>query len=77
VVTQRVRRASNSMVQQILATTSDPAVITEKLYLTTLSRSPTAAEKTAAIDYLRAGVLAERTEDLQFALLNTVEFLFV
>jgi hypothetical protein len=77
VVTQRVRRASNSMVQQILATTSDPAVITEKLYLTTLSRSPTAAEKTAAIDYLRAGVLAERTEDLQFALLSTVEFLFV
>ncbi len=77
VVTQRARRASNSTVQQILATTSDPAVIVDKLYLATLSRRPTPAERTASIDYLRAGTLAERTEDLQFVLLNTVEFLFV
>lgn len=77
VVTQRARRANNSTVQQILATTSDPGTIVDRLYLATLSRRPTASERTLAIDYLRAGTLAERTEDLQFALLNTVEFLFV
>jgi hypothetical protein len=77
VVTQRARRANNSTVQQILATTNDPAVVVDKLYIATLSRRPTPGERTAAIDYLRAGTLAERTEDLQFVLLNTVEFLFV
>jgi hypothetical protein len=77
VITQRVRRTNNSTVQQILASTSDPAVIVDKLYLATLSRHPTAAERTLAVDYLRAGTLNERTEDLQFALLNSVEFLFV
>lgn len=77
IVTQRVRRANNSTVQQLLAATSDPGTIADRLYLATLSRRPTAAERTAAIDYLRGGPLAERTEDLQFTLLNTLEFLFV
>lgn len=77
IVTQRVRRANQSTVQQLLAATTDPGTIVDKLYLATLSRRPTSSERTAAIDYLKGGTLAERTEDLQFALLNTVEFLFV
>ncbi|HEX7832768.1 MAG TPA: DUF1549 and DUF1553 domain-containing protein [Thermoanaerobaculia bacterium] len=77
IITQRVRRANQSTVQQILASTNDAGVVADKLYLATLSRRPTATERTAAIDYLRAGTLTERAEDLQFALLNTVEFLFV
>jgi hypothetical protein len=77
VVTTRARRANNSTVQKLLASTSDPGTIVDQLYLTTLSRRPTADERRMAIDYLRAGTLADRVEDLQFVLLNTLEFLFV
>ncbi len=76
-VTTRVRRANNSTVARVLASTSDPGAITDQLYLATLSRRPTAAERQTAIDYLLAGTLAERAEDLQFTLINSLEFLFV
>lgn len=76
-VTTRVRRANNSTVSKVLAATSDPGTIVDQLYLTTLSRRPTSAERQLAVDYLRAGLLAERAEDLQFVLLNSLEFLFV
>ncbi len=76
-VTTRVKRATrNSTVERVLASTSDPGAITDQLYLATLSRKPTAEERQAAIDFLREGPLAERTEDLQFVLLNTLEFIF-
>jgi len=75
-VTTRVKRANNSTVQKILAATSDPGAITDQLYLATLSRRPNTQERQIAIDYLRGGTLAERTEDLQFVLLNSLEFLF-
>lgn len=75
-VTMRVSRSSpNSTVATALAT-NDPAAIADRLYLATLSRRPTAAEKELAIDFLRGGVLGERTEDLQFVLLNQLEFFF-
>jgi hypothetical protein len=77
IVTTRVRRANNSTVAKVLASTSDPGAIADQLYLITLSRRPTSAERQIAIDYLRAGVLAERAEDLQFVLINSLEFLFV
>ena len=73
----RLRRASNSTVSKVLASTSDPGAITDQLYLATLSRRPTSAERQIAIDYLLAGTLAERAEDLQFSLINSLEFLFV
>jgi hypothetical protein len=77
IVTTRVRRANNSTVSKVLAATSDPGTIADQLYLVTLSRRPTFTERQIAIDYLRAGVLAERAEDLQFVLMNSLEFLFV
>ncbi|HEV7768220.1 MAG TPA: DUF1553 domain-containing protein [Thermoanaerobaculia bacterium] len=78
VVTTRVRRSTvNSTVAKVLASTSDPGTIADQLYLATLSRRPTASERQTAIDYLRAGALNERAEDLQFVLLNSLEFLFV
>lgn len=77
IVTTRVRRTNNSTVSKVLAATSDPGTIADQLYLSTLSRRPSLAERQIAIDYLRAGVLAERAEDLQFALINSLEFLFV
>jgi Protein of unknown function (DUF1553)/Protein of unknown function (DUF1549) len=77
IVTSRVRKTNNSTVAKLLASTSDPGTIADQLYLITLSRRPSATERQAAIDYLRAGTLADRTEDLQFTLLNSLEFLFV
>jgi len=76
VVTNRVRRTAGSTVQQTLASTSDPDVITEKLYLAALSRPPSAEEKRIAVEYLKGGPLAERTEDLLYVLINSLEFLF-
>ncbi|HEX8152571.1 MAG TPA: DUF1549 domain-containing protein [Thermoanaerobaculia bacterium] len=76
-VTNRLRRATpNSTVAKTLAATSDPGTIAEQLYLATLSRRPTATERQQAIDFLRGGTLNARTEDLQFALVNSLEFLF-
>jgi hypothetical protein len=75
-VTSRVKRTNNSTVQKILASTSDPGSITDQLYLATLSRRPSAAERQIAIGYLNAGALGERAEDLQYVLLNSLEFLF-
>ncbi|MCU1349844.1 MAG: hypothetical protein JWO56_2874, partial [Acidobacteria bacterium] len=56
--------------------TSDPATIADTLYLNTLARFPTAAERQAAIAYIKSGDQVKKTEDLQFALLNKLEFLF-
>lgn len=80
-VTTRVRRnTANSTVGKVLAATSDPGSITDQLYLATLSRKPTSAERQVAVEFLTAasggGTLAERTEDLQFVLINSLEFLF-
>jgi hypothetical protein len=76
VITRVHRNTANSTVSKVLASTSDPGAIADQLYLATLSRTPNAQERQLAIDYLRAGTLADRTEDLQFVLLNSLEFLF-
>jgi hypothetical protein len=77
VVVNRTHKATaNSTVAKTLASTTDPNVITDQLYLYTLSRYPTAAEKTQAVAYLKSGTLQNKTEDLQWVLLNSVEFLF-
>jgi hypothetical protein len=77
VVVNRTHKATaTSTVAKTLASTTDPNVITDQLYLYTLSRFPTAAEKTQAVAYLKSGTLANKTEDLQWVLLNSVEFLF-
>ncbi len=76
VVANRVRRSSGNTVQVTLAATNDPNVVAEKLYLAALSRPPSADEKAIAVEYLRAGPLVERTEDLLYVLINSLEFLF-
>jgi len=76
-VITRVKRATvNSTLNKTLASTTDPGTITDQLYLATLSRKPTSQERQLAVDYLKAGTLADRAEDLQFVLLNSLEFLF-
>jgi len=77
VVVNRVHRATaNSTVAKVLASTTDPGSITDQIFLATLSRRPTAAERQTAMVYLSSGVLAQKTEDLQWVLLNSLEFLF-
>jgi hypothetical protein len=61
----------------LTSTLTDRGQIVERLYLQTLSRRPTAQEKQIAVGYLNAGPLVERTEDLQYVLINSLEFLFV
>jgi hypothetical protein len=73
----RIRRNNpTTTVAKALAASSDPAVITETLYLATLSRYPTDTEKAQAAGYLKSGNLGQKTEDLQWVLLNSLEFLF-
>jgi len=77
IITNRVKRTtSGSTVNKVLASTSDPGSIADQLYLATLSRKPTSTERDTAIGYLKSGNLQQKTEDLQFALLNSLEFLF-
>ena len=76
VVNRTHRSTANSTVAKTLASTTDPNTITDQLYLTTLSRYPTATEKAQAVAYLKSGTLANKTEDLQWVLLNSLEFLF-
>ena len=51
-------------------------IFLDQLYLATLSRYPTDSEKASAVTYLRSGVLGQKAEDLQWVLLNSLEFLF-
>ncbi|MGZ8797371.1 MAG: DUF1549 domain-containing protein [Thermoanaerobaculia bacterium] len=77
IITSRVRQATQgSTVGKILASTSDAGSIADQIYLATLSRGPSAAERQQAIDFLRAGTLSQRAEDLQWTLINSLEFLF-
>jgi uncharacterized protein DUF1549/uncharacterized protein DUF1553 len=77
-VTDRVKTtATGSKVGALVkATPNDHGAIADALYLNTLGRLPSANERNAAIAYLDSGDLAKKSEDLQFALLNKLEFLF-
>jgi len=77
IVVSRVHKATpNSTVAKTLASTSDPGTIVDQLFLATLSRKPTTAERLTSISYLTGGNLQQRSEDLQWTLLNSLEFLF-
>ncbi|HEV2719167.1 MAG TPA: DUF1549 domain-containing protein [Thermoanaerobaculia bacterium] len=77
IVVSRVHKATaNSTVAKTLASTTDPGTIVDQIYLATLSRKPTSSERAQAIAYLNGSNLQQRTEDLQWTLLNSLEFLF-
>lgn len=67
---------ASSTVATTLLSTKDAGQIADALYLATLSRYPTTVERNSAINYLKSGDLTKKSEDLQFSLLNKLEFLF-
>ncbi|HEY8711888.1 MAG TPA: DUF1553 domain-containing protein, partial [Thermoanaerobaculia bacterium] len=77
VLTSRIKSTNPSTtVAHVLAATKDPGTIADELYIVTLARHPSSVERDAAIAYLGSGDLARKTEDLQYALMNRLEFLF-
>jgi hypothetical protein len=77
VVVSRVHKnTANSTVSKLIAQTTDPNTIVTQLYLTTLSRRPTTSESQKSVTYLQSGTLSQKTEDLQWVLINSLEFQF-
>jgi hypothetical protein len=63
---------------QLLSSTQDDAHLAEELYLTALSRLPTAEESQQAIAFIQqASSRHAAFEDLMWTLLNVREFLFI
>jgi hypothetical protein len=64
-------------IARLVRRVDDGAALVEELYLMFYSRFPTADERSAAVDFLRAGhSRREAAEDLAWSLMNTLEFLF-
>lgn len=74
-VTRRVRAEGGSRVDQLVHSTKSNAEIVDTLYLATVSRPPAAAEKALALSWLDAD-RREGAEDLQWSLLNKLDFVF-
>jgi hypothetical protein len=76
VVTDRVKAAKDSRVQRLLDTYKDnPSRIVEEMFLATLSRPPSESEKQIALEALEKN-RQQGAENLQWALINQVEFFF-
>lgn len=76
VVTRIRQSTAGSTVANVLRDSTNPAVITDELFLATLSRYPSNIERDESVTFLRGGELARRTEDLHFSLINRIEFLY-
>jgi len=80
-VTSRIRAsAPGSAVNKLIAANATPDEIVDALFLSTLSRPPSPAERSAALalfSNLTAGqTKTSAAEDLQFSLLNKLDFVF-
>ncbi len=76
VVTDRVLAAKDSRVERLLETYKDDnARVVDELFLATLSRPPSPAERQVALEAL-ARDRVKGAQDLQWALVNQVEFFF-
>jgi len=74
-VVDRIDASSDSRLARLLASAKTDAEIVEELFLSALSRRPSPEELGVATRILKEGDRRQRAEDLQWALLNTVEFL--
>ncbi|MBM3804110.1 MAG: DUF1553 domain-containing protein [Acidimicrobiia bacterium] len=74
-VTTRISAgATAGLLARSLSMTNDQLV--EHLFLTVLSRYPTAAEKTTAVSSLQTGTRNQKAEQLLWSLYNKVDFIF-
>jgi hypothetical protein len=78
-VTGRTKVAASPELLAVSKMTDNNAII-EELFLTFISREPTDAEKATALSYLTAATTAaaknSAIEDLAWALVNKIEFLY-
>ncbi len=74
-VTERVKANGPTRVAELLAKETDDARLVEQLFLWTLSRRPTEAEKLTSLARLRED-RREGAEDIQWALMNKLDFIF-
>ena len=74
-VTRRVEATGTSLVAQLVTSSKSSAEIVDQLYLATLSRPPLPEEKRTAVGWLETD-RRQGTEDLQWALLNKLDFVF-
>jgi hypothetical protein len=74
VVNDRVLAAKDSRVQRLLDTYSDNGRVVEELFLASLSRDPLPEEKALGVSFLEKNRV-EGAQNVQWALLNLVEFL--
>lgn len=80
IVTDRVKATANGLVGKLLLARTSPSDTVDTLFLSLLSRPPSPAEKEAAVGLLTnlapGQTVTTVTEDLAFALLNKLDFLF-
>lgn len=78
VVTDRVKASAGGLVRKLLASGTSREEIVTALHLATLSRLPSPAEREASLAILNdpSRSLGAATEDLQYVLLNKLDFLF-
>jgi hypothetical protein len=70
-------RAPNNRIGRMIAKKATDLELLEELYLATLSRPPQEGEVRAALDHVNKGMDKRKAwEDVQWALLNSKEFLF-
>jgi hypothetical protein len=75
-INEKIRNTSNRIARLIKESKSDKLIL-DDLYLATLSRMPTAEDYKVANDHLaKSKEKRQAWEDLQWALINSKEFLF-
>ena len=75
VVNDRVLAAKDSRVERLLGAYSDNGKVVEELFVATLSRVPSDAERALAVTAMDKNRV-EGAQNVQWALLNLVEFLY-
>lgn len=75
VVNDRVLAAKDSRVQRLLDTYPENSKVVNELFVSTLSREPSAPEKALALSVMEKDRV-QGAQNIQWALLNLVEFLY-
>ncbi len=75
IVSDRVKADGDSRIQRLLDSYDDDGRVVDEIFLATLARSPSSSERQVALTEL-AGDRTRGAENLQWALINNVEFFF-